>query len=97
MVLFISTTVNHQDATPIIQHLQLKMDALRLGGLILVRGDVDATVPLRSWEDVLSNGRDLSPLALVEAENSVHCDDVVNLQFTSGTTGDPKAAMLCHL
>lgn len=27
---------------------------------------------------------------------SVHCDDVVNMQYTSGTTGFPKGVMLTH-
>jgi long-subunit acyl-CoA synthetase (AMP-forming) len=31
------------------------------------------------------------------AEAKVRPDDVCNLQFTSGTTGSPKAAMLTHL
>ncbi|KAK7885648.1 hypothetical protein LTR67_009999 [Exophiala xenobiotica] len=33
---------------------------------------------------------------LKQAESQVLCDDIVNLQFTSGTTGAPKAAMLSH-
>ncbi|KAJ7627576.1 hypothetical protein DFH06DRAFT_1227565 [Mycena polygramma] len=31
-----------------------------------------------------------------EISNSLHKDDVINLQFTSGTTGDPKAVSLTH-
>ncbi|GIK05041.1 acyl-CoA synthetase member 2 mitochondrial [Aspergillus viridinutans] len=33
---------------------------------------------------------------LRQAESTVHCREVVNFQFTSGTTGVPKAAMLSH-
>jgi long-subunit acyl-CoA synthetase (AMP-forming) len=33
-------------------------------------------------------------LSKVQSQLSYH--DVVNLQFTSGTTGSPKAAMLTH-
>ncbi|KAJ5132904.1 hypothetical protein N7448_007062 [Penicillium atrosanguineum] len=33
---------------------------------------------------------------LLRAEKSVNPEDVLNLQFTSGTTGSPKAAMLTH-
>jgi long-subunit acyl-CoA synthetase (AMP-forming) len=32
-----------------------------------------------------------------EVKESVHAHDVCNLQYTSGSTGDPKAAMLTHL
>jgi mevalonyl-CoA ligase len=31
-----------------------------------------------------------------EARKPVHTHDVCNLQYTSGSTGDPKAAMLTH-
>jgi fatty-acyl-CoA synthase len=31
-----------------------------------------------------------------EVKASVHCDDVVNMQYTSGTTGFPKGVMLTH-
>ncbi|CAP95844.1 hypothetical protein E8E15_010305 [Penicillium rubens] len=34
---------------------------------------------------------------LLRAEKSVEPEDVLNLQFTSGTTGSPKAAMLSHI
>ncbi|NPV48800.1 MAG: AMP-binding protein [Armatimonadetes bacterium] len=33
---------------------------------------------------------------LKEAAAGVHCDDVVNMQYTSGTTGFPKGVMLTH-
>ncbi len=33
---------------------------------------------------------------LVKARNGVHTHDVCNLQYTSGSTGHPKAAMLTH-
>lgn len=32
-----------------------------------------------------------------EARELVHTHDVCNFQYTSGSTGDPKAAMLTHL
>jgi long-subunit acyl-CoA synthetase (AMP-forming) len=33
---------------------------------------------------------------LQEAKNKVHTHDICNLQYTSGSTGHPKAAMLTH-
>lgn len=38
-----------------------------------------------------------SESALKRAESAVQSTDVLNLQFTSGTTGAPKAAMLTHV
>lgn len=32
----------------------------------------------------------------MDRETELHPEDVCNLQFTSGSTGNPKAAMLTH-
>ena len=47
-----------------------------------------------SYEDVLENGG-TSELG-VPGEDSLSCEDIVNIQFTSGTTSMPKAACLTH-
>lgn len=62
-----------------------------------MRWDKDVTGPADSWDSVLNGGRSVTAKELLEAEALVHKDDVVNIQFTSGTTGAPKAAMLTHL
>ena len=43
------------------------------------------------FDDLPSTNLDLSAI-----QNQLSEQDVVNLQFTSGTTGSPKAAMLTH-
>jgi long-subunit acyl-CoA synthetase (AMP-forming) len=43
------------------------------------------------------NSASMSESALKRAETTVQPTDVLNLQFTSGTTGAPKAAMLTHM
>ncbi|WP_423222749.1 AMP-binding protein [Candidatus Amarolinea aalborgensis] len=51
---------------------------------------------LWSWDDVEQLGAAVSPEALAARRAACHPDDVMNIQFTSGTTGVPKGAMLTH-
>ncbi len=46
--------------------------------------------------EILLLGSSISDQVLNEAKADVHCDDVVNMQYTSGTTGFPKGVMLTH-
>jgi len=50
----------------------------------------------RPYEEMVSKGDAISTESLGQAERAVDKHDVCNLQFTSGTTGNPKAAMLTH-
>ena len=49
-----------------------------------------------SYDQFLSAASHVSRTELEQAERRVNPDDILNLQFTSGTTGSPKAAMLTH-
>ncbi|MDR1102671.1 MAG: AMP-binding protein [Tannerella sp.] len=46
--------------------------------------------------EILLLGRNIDDCLLEEARKQVHCHDVVNMQYTSGTTGFPKGVMLTH-
>ena len=48
------------------------------------------------FEEVIEAGRLISDEALTLREESLNCHDVVNMQYTSGTTGFPKGVMLTH-
>ena len=51
-------------------------------------------LPLYNFETIVFDGRDrYSPFPL---ETSLHPDEIINIQFTSGTTSLPKAACLSH-
>jgi fatty-acyl-CoA synthase len=46
--------------------------------------------------ELLLLGQNISDSMLKEAGKQVNCHDVVNMQYTSGTTGFPKGVMLTH-
>ncbi|MDR3142563.1 MAG: AMP-binding protein [Tannerellaceae bacterium] len=46
--------------------------------------------------ELLLLGENIDDRALCEAKKQVTCHDVVNMQYTSGTTGFPKGVMLTH-
>jgi fatty-acyl-CoA synthase len=50
----------------------------------------------RSWAELLASAEGVSPAALTERGRTLSCDDPINLQYTSGTTGAPKGATLTH-
>ena len=49
-----------------------------------------------NWNDMLEMGRSVSDQALQARLNSLDSNDVINMQYTSGTTGFPKGVMLSH-
>ncbi|MEJ8544802.1 fatty acid CoA ligase family protein [Brevibacillus borstelensis] len=49
------------------------------------------------WSDILRLGAEASDEERAFRQQSLHPDDVVNMQYTSGTTGFPKGVMLSHV
>jgi fatty-acyl-CoA synthase len=48
------------------------------------------------WDEIMARGEEVVPAALAQRQAECDPDDVINIQFTSGTTGNPKGAMLTH-
>ncbi len=49
-----------------------------------------------SWQEVIHAAETISQQELDEQSLKLDRDDVINIQYTSGTTGFPKAVMLTH-
>jgi fatty-acyl-CoA synthase len=49
-----------------------------------------------TWDDMLALGEKVSDEQLACRQTSLTPDDVINMQYTSGTTGFPKGVMLTH-
>jgi len=49
-----------------------------------------------SWKGFMSLAEPVALGDLVERQAVLDCDEVINIQYTSGTTGFPKGAMLTH-
>jgi fatty-acyl-CoA synthase len=49
-----------------------------------------------SFDDLLEMGEAISDVQLDSRMESLDADDVINMQYTSGTTGFPKGVMLTH-
>ncbi|MGE7270423.1 AMP-binding protein [Brevibacillus panacihumi] len=48
------------------------------------------------WQDLVERAASIEEDALAQRQQSLGPDDVINMQYTSGTTGFPKGVMLSH-
>ena len=59
-------------------------------------GSAETPPGMWSWNQMVSRHAEISGAELAERQAGCRPDDPVNIQYTSGTTGNPKGAMLTH-
>ena len=89
-VLFTTKKIRRLDNGKLLSQLSAEGPGPRI---IILRGDSEG---FASYDETLRRGPKASSAVLCQVESKVLPHLVCNLQFTSGTTGLPKAAMLTH-
>lgn len=95
-VLFTASTIARFDNRPLLERLkdeELHTVLPDLKTVCLIRGDDDAFI---KYDEFIHEAESIPPHLLEIFDGIVSPHDVANLQFTSGSTGNPKAAMLTH-
>ncbi|GAB0131988.1 hypothetical protein EsDP_00000439 [Epichloe bromicola] len=90
-VLFTTQTIGRLDNRKLLGDLKAETDGPRV---FILRGDAGGDY--QTYDDLIKSSSRKSQDGLHRAMRRVLPHQVVNLQFTSGTTGLPKAAMLTH-
>ncbi|KAL6691943.1 acetyl-CoA synthetase-like protein [Trichoderma pleuroticola] len=89
-VFFVTRTIGRTDNTALLQDLHNEASPIQV---VILRGE-SGKYP--TYDELVKAGSRQSHEKLYRAMSKVLPHQVVNLQFTSGTTGLPKAAMLTH-
>ncbi len=99
MTLIFSDGIKGSDYHEILRELCADRD--RLPGLkhlvhIPKKGGPKADEGILSWDGLMAKADGVAPETLRALGEQLNCHEVINMQYTSGTTGFPKGVMLTH-
>ncbi len=104
--LFLIDTYRDTSFYNTVRHVMPELDGYQPGQLnsaklpmmknIVYIGKREATPGMFHFSDLLKMGGKITERELDDRMNTLTDDDVINMQYTSGTTGFPKGVMLTH-
>lgn len=96
-LLFIQSRIGRYDNGNLVEQLRSADSRLKtlpsLAHVVALREQIPE---FTSYDKMINLGDVISPYYLYRVSTGLNTHDVCNLQFTSGSTGNPKAAMLTH-
>lgn len=104
--LFLMTSYRETDFCKTVQTVIPELDSQEPGRLLSEKlpflknvvciGSPDKIPGMFSFEEIVGLGRQTTDQILADRMKSLNDRDVINIQYTSGTTGFPKGVMLSH-
>ena len=63
---------------------------------VLMGGESPEDMPVMGWDEFAVRSEEIQAKELVDLQSSLDAGDIINMQYTSGTTGFPKGVQLTH-